>query len=267
MTYKIIVWSVLAAIVCHAEIKDSVGTTEIAGKKYILHQISAGETLFSVARKYKLTINDLKFTNPELANGLKSNQIIKILMPTLAQNSEYTAQNDNFVLHKVEAGQTMYAISKKYNVSVEKIKKWNNMESNELKLGNYLIVGEKNPVASEQKEEKITEKLETPVASKITELPAFKNEIKKSLDGHFQEKGTAAMFEIKDGELYFFAMHKTAPIGTILKIVLPNEENYFARVVEQLPQNDSNLIKLSKMAFSKMALNTSNIVTIMYVIE
>ncbi len=270
MRYKIIVLGLFWAVLSQAEVKDSVGVTDIGGKKYILHQISSGETLFSVARKYKLTIQDLKQTNPELANGLKSNQVIKIPMPEVEKSQVALPQNDSYVLHKVESGQTLYAISKKYNVSVEKIKKWNNLESNELKLGSYIIVGEKNTIVAEPKEEKtpVNETSNTAVgASNNQEINAAKKESKKTVDGHFIEKGTVSVFEIKDGELYFFAMHKTAPIGTIIKIMYQNEESIFVRVVEKLPSNDANVVKLSKMAFNKLGLSNSSLVSLEYVID
>jgi LysM repeat protein len=43
-------------------------------------------------------------------------------------------------VHKVEASQTLYAIARMYNVTAEDIKKWNNLASNEISLGQELIV-------------------------------------------------------------------------------------------------------------------------------
>jgi membrane-bound lytic murein transglycosylase D len=47
----------------------------------------------------------------------------------------------NMATHVVEQGQTMYFISKKYNVPVDSIKKWNNLLDNNLKIGSTLIIG------------------------------------------------------------------------------------------------------------------------------
>ena len=43
-------------------------------------------------------------------------------------------------IHKVEAGDTLYSISRKYETSVNQIKLWNNLSSNEIKIGQKLIV-------------------------------------------------------------------------------------------------------------------------------
>lgn len=45
--------------------------------------------------------------------------------------------------HVVKSGETLYRISRKYGVSVAKVKKWNNLEDNTIEVGQKLIVGQK----------------------------------------------------------------------------------------------------------------------------
>ncbi len=51
-----------------------------------------------------------------------------------------TAANSSEVSHEVQSGETLYAISKKYNVSIEELKKWNNLEDDVLNLGQQLKI-------------------------------------------------------------------------------------------------------------------------------
>ena len=51
---------------------------------------------------------------------------------------------NNFVFHKVQSKETLYAISRKYDCSVEEIIKWNELQSNDLKTGQQLRINKKS---------------------------------------------------------------------------------------------------------------------------
>lgn len=50
------------------------------------------------------------------------------------------SRKDEKVIHNVQSGETLYSISRKYNVSVDQIKAWNKLDSNLIKVGQPLIV-------------------------------------------------------------------------------------------------------------------------------
>ena len=50
----------------------------IGGTKYIIHDVVKGETLYSLAKRYGVTVDDIRRDNSSLANGLKAGQRIKI---------------------------------------------------------------------------------------------------------------------------------------------------------------------------------------------
>jgi LysM repeat protein len=60
-----------------------------------------------------------------------------------AAKQQVEAATDNYTLHTVQSKETLYAISKKYSVSVEDIMEWNGMESRELKSGQQLRINTK----------------------------------------------------------------------------------------------------------------------------
>lgn len=259
MRYKFIISILFFVQLSFATIQDSIGLVEQNGKKYILHLVGK-ETLYSLSRKYNVSLNELKAINPELKQGLKSGQ--KLMVPikekTTIVNST-APQNDNYVLHQIETSQTLYAISKKYKAKVEDIKRWNNLESNELKVGSYIIVGEKNKLETAEIEDQKKESPE-PVAETND-----KSVVKKSGDGKVVEKVSASVYETAEGNQFFYILHKTVPVGTIVKILNPqNSNSIFARVSGK--QNSTeNGIKLTKIAFEKLELSANANVVIEYI--
>lgn len=263
MRYKFLILFLISVEFAFSVSQDSIGVVEQKGKKYILHLVGK-ETLFSISRKYGTNLNELKNLNPELAQGLKMGQ--KLMIPIkekvqITQTNLVAPQNENYVLHQVESSQTLYAISKKYNAKIDDIKRWNSLESNELKVGSYIIVGEKNKAEivenTTQKNESIEQKIE-----KTEPEIVQKSSIKKSEDGKISEKVSATVFETQDGNKFFFALHKTAPIGSILKV--SNQQNSNSIFVRVSGKQNENGIKLSKIAYEKLELSANSNVIVEY---
>jgi len=64
---------------------DSIGTQVINGKTFIRYQVSSGETMYGICKKYKASPSDVADLNPELDNGLKVGMVINIpYMPVVA---------------------------------------------------------------------------------------------------------------------------------------------------------------------------------------
>ena len=97
--------------------------------------VKAGDTLWSIAKQYGVSVNDLKEENQLQNNTLQVNQILKI--PGF-QNENETAE-DTYV---VKAGDTLYSISKTYGVSVDQIKRLNQLNSDVLSIGQILVLKE-----------------------------------------------------------------------------------------------------------------------------
>ncbi|HEX8268593.1 MAG TPA: LysM peptidoglycan-binding domain-containing protein [Flavobacterium sp.] len=110
------------------------------------HKVVKGETLSSLSRKYGVTVSEIQKQNEKiLTRGLQIGQVLVIpstvagakaaANPHIADHSiaatvaetpaTHQNQHNNIVEHKVEAKETLYSISKKYNVSVDEIKQQN----------------------------------------------------------------------------------------------------------------------------------------------
>jgi len=107
----------------------------------ITHKVVSGDTLYSIARKYNTTVNKIKTLNNLTDNTLSVGQILKI-----TEGSTVPEDNNNQVLYTVKSGDNLYAIAGKYNVTVDALKKANNLTSNLLSIGQTLVI----PVTSTQ---------------------------------------------------------------------------------------------------------------------
>ena len=99
----------------------------IGGEKFYIHTVQPGQTLYSIARLYGVSEQTLVAYNPTMADVLKADQNVKIPVPAPQMQPDeapLTARQEKklrkkFILHTVEAHETLYAISKRYGISVE----------------------------------------------------------------------------------------------------------------------------------------------------
>ena len=98
-------------------------------KPYI---VKSGDTLYSIARDYKTTVNDLMTLNNLTTSVLSVGQVLKI--PGLTSNQ------DNYVEYVVKSGDSLYLIAQKYNTSVNELKNLNNLSTNLLNIGQVLKI-------------------------------------------------------------------------------------------------------------------------------
>ena len=95
------------------------------------YTVKSGDTLYSIAKKYGITVNKLKDLNNLKSNMISVNQ--KLLV-----NDQKKDQTTN--AYVVEKGDTLYSIAKKYSTTVSKIKELNNLKSDTLSIGQELII-------------------------------------------------------------------------------------------------------------------------------
>ena len=94
-----------------------------------IYQVQAGDTLYSIARKYNISVNELKNLNNLIDNTLSIGQILEVPSGLSPYNS-----------YIVDKGDTLYSIAKKFDTSVNKLKELNNLSSNMLSIGQKLLI-------------------------------------------------------------------------------------------------------------------------------
>src|SRR5690606_2224262 len=269
-----------------------------------LHNVAPGETMFSIARSYSVTVNDLMAWNDLKGNDLSVGQALIIRgvaeaeqenavpePPKVAETSpivekkpsppttrQTTEQKSNtpasasastgtsmttggWITHQVTQGQTLFSIAKQYEAKVEDLIEWNGLSSNTLSLGQSLKVGRDktttvptvtSPTPAPRNEERTPASTGSPANTSAGTTTTSSSTAYKNL----KETGQAEVIEGTGNHKKYLVLHRTAPVGTIMRI--RNEENditVFARVVGVLPDTGDNsklLIKVSKAAYDQL---------------
>ncbi|MBL7936562.1 MAG: LysM peptidoglycan-binding domain-containing protein [Bacteroidia bacterium] len=132
----------LLSYVCLAQTK-STDIKTINGKKYYIHKVEKGQSLYAIAKIYNMDVNSILAENDEAIDGLKNGQELKIPFESLLTKQTPTIDTNKYVYHKITKGETIYGITKKYGVDEKKLASYNPGLNNGIKEGDYLIIGEK----------------------------------------------------------------------------------------------------------------------------
>jgi len=125
----------------------------IQDKVYYIHIVKPGQTLYSISRAYNISQKEISIENPGVLSGLQIGQALKIPVegePAQIDTTELPdRQEGRFIRHVIKEGETIYAISREYNVPVDSILKYNTgMEITDLGIGDELLI----PVQTEKQQ-------------------------------------------------------------------------------------------------------------------
>lgn len=104
-------------------------TEEIPSSDYFNYNVVSGDSLYSIARKFDTTIDAIKNINNLTSNLLSVGQTLKI--PTTSTTEK---------TYVVKSGDSLYSIAKNFNLTVDELKRLNNLTSNLLSIGQILII-------------------------------------------------------------------------------------------------------------------------------
>lgn len=309
-----------------AQSPDSSLTRWINGKKYFMHRVSPKETFSSLSRQYNISVSEIQAANTTI-ESLKIGDIVYIPIvpanpvnnsnanaappaPKPAPVKNVPAVGESKQTHTVQKGETLYAISRIYGMSVDDLKKLNGLNSNAVSIGQKLkvIAGSKPAtpvntevpkVSTEIKGVKEEAPVETVSPSKKEPVPASKEVVttpvilestkiieNKTIDTTqlpkvYTNPGTSRTSVIEkdpksgvevekvteigvatwivEGDLNqnkFYALHRTAPVGSIIKVTnRMNNNSVFVKVVGTLPDTGDNyasIIKITQAAAQRI---------------
>ncbi|HXH18373.1 MAG TPA: LysM peptidoglycan-binding domain-containing protein [Chitinophagales bacterium] len=153
-------------------------TETVGGRQPKYHKVAPQETLYRIALKYKISVEEIRRWNHLASNSLSVGQLLIVgytadVSDTLTEKENITKpdvkKEEKTVIekttstqtkpeyHTVAPKETLYRIATMYSVTVDDLKKWNKLSSNELIIGQKLIVGY---YREEITEEAIEEELE-----------------------------------------------------------------------------------------------------------
>ena len=104
-----------------------------SGLDYLSYYVKKGDTLYSIANRYDVLVDDLVKINNLSNNSLSIGQILKIPVSVIVPDCEY----DTYI---VKSGDTLYSIGKRFGISVDELIKINNLSNNSLSVGQVLRV-------------------------------------------------------------------------------------------------------------------------------
>lgn len=122
-----------------------------ADGQFLYHYVKKGETLFSLSKDYGASIATIKSLNDGLADGLKEGSWVQI--PVVNKDQATPKDTTQFFYHRISAGETAYALSKLYNMSLDSLYALNPEAEDGLKLGGELRIPRKKYEASLRKSE------------------------------------------------------------------------------------------------------------------
>jgi len=243
---------------------DSLGLKKENNKTYIVYKVENKQPLYSILKHFNLSLTEFKQINPEVNIPINAGEIIfipihyldeatnaliapaKPLEKVVVKKQEEVKPIESDI-HIVSAKQSLLTIANLHKVTMADIRKWNNLTSDVLKEGQRLLVeAPKNLVIDKS----------TLLGSKndkgIEELKSDSKEsdgLKKTI-----ETGIAELIEVPDNSGKYLALHKSAPIGTLVLVKnLANNQSIWVKVIGRLPNSDGKLIiKLSPKAFERL---------------
>lgn len=200
----------------------------VNGVEYHVYSVETSEGLFAIARKFNVTKSEIEKANPQIKSGIKPGQQLLIPVPLspskqIVQKSSVTEPTVELIQHKVENKQTLFAISRKYNVSQEQLKKYNPSITSGLIEGAVLKI----PVPT-----KLKEQIETSPKTRTPELST-----NKPVSAPAQNK---------------ILIHKVLAGETLFSI----SKKYAITVEELIKQNPTSASKLSVGSELKITTST-----------
>ncbi len=226
------------------------------------HKVAAGETLFSISRLYDVSVDDIKAWNSLTSNSLSTGQELVIKKKAaVAETVTTTVAKPVAGVHTVASKETLFSIARQYGITVQQIRDWNTLASDEVKIGQTLVVAESALTKTiETKPETKTPEVVAVTTPRVETKPPTETSIRISEkvtgSDEVKEGGLAELIEGTDGNRKYLALHRTAKVGTILKVRNElNNREVFVRVAGELPNIGANtnvIIKISKSAYDRL---------------
>ena len=250
--------------------QDSLDVEIVNNIVYVLHKVQPGQTLYSLVNTYNCTVAEVSTLNPSLKsevaikvgetlkfplikngkhvsawaynNSLKKSTAAKAKPVSSAPQAKLAAteKKNDVRFHIIKTGETIFSISKLYDLDIAYLVEANNIFDNKIKIGDKLLV-------DKTELEKVMETLEKKKAPVLEMEP---------IGVRMLETGVAEVINTSNRTNKYLALHRTAKVGSNIKVT--NEATGItitAKVVGNLSEKgpDENImLKLSPYAFYQL---------------
>ncbi|RVU03076.1 LysM peptidoglycan-binding domain-containing protein [Mucilaginibacter limnophilus] len=314
LTILFILSTIFSSTVFAASFRDSIGVENNNGKKVILHKLDPKDNYYSIGRRYNVKPNliiqynnnaalrigniikvptELPFDQQSTAPGtvvtqqpktttvppvVQENRPVVTQQPQQTTPAATTADQPQTQDYKVSAGETLYAIARRFNVKVEQLIALNKLKSNYLSPGQVIKVPATTAATQPQPAPAQTETvvIEQPTAVRDSTMPVSTDStttgVRPNRFGLYEknERGVATWLDEEGLDPNKkLVLHRTAPIGTVIKITnTMTNRTTFAKVVGRFTDNQATkdvvIVMTKNVAESLGALDKRFHVTLSY---
>ena len=142
MKFKLLFVLFLLSSYCFADTLSDLPIQTIAGNQYYVYVVGKKETIYGICKKLNISKDEITKVNPKVADGIKQGE--KIYIPVVkndnvAAEAAATEIPEEFH-HIVKKGETLYGLSRMYNISQEEIIRRNPSAEQGLKAGQSIVI-------------------------------------------------------------------------------------------------------------------------------
>ena len=272
---------------------DSIGVETRGGQRFVKHRVAAGETLSALSRRYRVSVDQISAANPQIKNGLGIGQVVFVPRPAPGRAAAPAKAPAAAVAvparYTVARGETLFGIARRYQLTPEELIRLNKLPANgTVRVGQLLLLTSASdasapvvataakpaPVRPVEVEDVPAPKPAAPIApdkpaqvATVTPVaPAEKEKEEASKDERTPNRASEVLARVVETGLgapidksvtdKYLALHKTAPVGTIMQVKNGmNGQSVYVRVIGKLPdtgENNNILVRLSPRAMQKL---------------
>ena len=204
-----------------------------------LHSVKKGETLFSISKLYNISIDELKNINKTIKGKIHPGQRLQVTLPLVPVKRELATmveESSKVTTHKVLSRETLFGISKSYNIPVDELKKMNNMADSKIHQGQELKVIQMNDLNTQEDKKEIRQESKTFKSEKEISLKIKKGETL----GSIAKANNTTVDELKKlNNLNSSKIHQ----GQVIKINQKTEDKTQEAVADKIEKKTSKTIE------------------------
>ncbi|GAB6065405.1 LysM peptidoglycan-binding domain-containing protein [Aquifex pyrophilus] len=147
-------------------------------ERYVIYRVKRGDTLIEIAKKFGVSVNEIKKANNLKGNVIRVGQKLKIPVKGKVKK-ERKKTKKKFIIYRVKKGDSLIKIAKKFGVSVREIKFLNNIKGNRIYVGQKLKIPTKRAYLYEEIKKKYEEKKGRVVLDRVKKVVYLRYRVRK----------------------------------------------------------------------------------------